>query len=215
MIAYITREWGRVVFSGAAAVALSFIITGTAAAAPNTVTYRGTPVKTAVPGKPFNLKLQVKNTSNDSFASTKVILHIPAGVTDSAVSPAHATIEDKTIAWSDVPLAAGQSFYPSLTLTIDSGTAAGTKVSIWAEVTGTDMEATSKNFSVTAVSASAVKRVAATLSAANIKALFEEVYGQTPTGSELKYWLSRRTDKPGSSVLKGAIAFHKAKNIKH
>lgn len=184
------------------------------AAAPQTVSYHGTRVTTAVPGKPTTIKFRVKNTGDTTYSEVKVIFHIPGGLTTSSVAPADAVIEDDTISWVNVPLVAGQSFYPALTFTLDSGTALKTKKQLWVEVTGTDMEATSTNFSVTAVSSVSTK-TASTLTSSDVKAMFESVYGRTPTASELTYWLGRRTDKPQRSVLLGAIAYHKNLNIKH
>ena len=183
------------------------------AAPPQKVTHRGTPVTSAVPGKPFVLKLHVKNTGTTTYENVSVIVHIPDGISHTTVSPANAEVVDDTITWSNVPLIGGQSFYPVLTLKLDAGTKLQTKKNIWVEVTGTDMEATSVNFSLTAVAA--VKTAAATLTSADITAMFQTIYKRTPTASELAYWLSRRTDKPSRGALQGAMAYHKAQNIQH
>lgn len=46
--------------------------------------------------------------------------------------------------------------------------------------------------------------------------LFQQVYGRSITPSESTYWKNRaRTDKKTESALKGAMAFHNAKGIKH
>ena len=183
------------------------------AAPPQTVTYVGTPVTKAAPGKPFNLKFRVKNTGNTTYSGVKVIFHIPDGLTYSTVAPDSADIDENTITWTDVPLEPDQSFYPSFTFTLDSGKSLGSKTSIWVQVTGDDMEETSRNFSVIAVPAAAVKKT--TLSSTDVSTLFYSVYLRTPTTAELKYWLARRTDKPTRAVLLGAMAFHKANNITH
>lgn len=183
------------------------------AAAPQTVSYYGSPVTTAVPGKPFTMKFRVQNTSGDSYSGIRVIFHMPSQLNVTAVAPSNSSVEDGTVSWVNVPLEPGKSFYPALTLIMDSGTKINTKSSIWVQVTGTDMQETSKNFSVTA--RSSVTSTTTTLSSADVSALFTSVYGRAATASELKYWLSRRADKPGRIALQGAIAFHKANNIKH
>jgi hypothetical protein len=189
------------------------VASSAAAAPPHTVTYKGTPVTTAVPSKPFTIKLQVKNIGSTTYSGVKVTFHIPDGVSHDAVSPADAQFQDDTIFWTNVPLEGGQSFYPSLTLKLESGTALKSKKNVWVEVTGTDMEATSANFSITARSATAAKTT--TLSSADISTLFQSVYGRAASASELKYWLARRTDKPQRTALSGAMAYHKNLSLQH
>lgn len=186
----------------------------TAAAAPITVGYSGTRVTTATPGKPFTLKFQVKNAGSEAFSGVKVTFHIPEGLKHSQVSPADAMVDENTIMWENLYMDAGQSFYPTFTFTLDSGTSLNSKRNIWVEAQGTDMEATSVNFSITA-KAAAVRRATSTLTSADVKSMFQSVYDRTPTASELRYWLGRRTDKPQRSALLGAMAYHKAQNIRH
>lgn len=181
------------------------------AAPPQTVSYSGTAVTTAVPGKPFTLKFQVKNTSSDAYSGVKVTFHIPEGLKHTSVSPSGASIYDDIVSW-DIPSIAGQSFYPSFTFTVNKDVAIGKKLSLWVEVTGSGMEATSKNFSITTVKS---LPAASTLTSADITSMFQEVYGRAPTSSEKTYWLGRRTDKPGRTALLGAMAYHKAQNISH
>lgn len=201
----------------AASLALISLLAGlpAAAAAPHTVAQRGNPATTAVPGKPFTMNFQVKNTGGDGYHAVNVIFHIPNGLTHSKVSPAHAAIEDDIVAWYNIPMAAGQSFYPSLTLTLDAGTPLKTKRTLWVEVTGDGFEATSKNFSITAVAKVQAPPSASALTPADISAMFQTVYGRTPSASELTYWLGRRSDKPGRGVLLGAMYYHRARNITH
>lgn len=206
---YITRFSTVITLITGVALALPAV-----AAPPHAVSHKGTPVTTAVPGEPFTMKFQVKNTGTTTFSGVKVIFHIPKEFTHSAVAPANADIQDDIISWSNVPIESDKPFYPSFTFTMESGTPLKTKVNIWVEVTGKDMEATSTNFSVTARAASATKAVS-TLSSADISSMFQSVYGRAATASELKYWLGRRTDKPGRTALTGAIAYHKALDIKH
>ena len=183
-----------------------------ALAGPQKVTYKGAAVTTAVPGKAFKMNFQVKNTSEDTYSGIKVIFHFPGDFTISAVGPGDSVIDGNEVYWTNVPLNPGKSFYPSFTLATDSGMAIGSKQNIWIEVTGLDgMPSTSQNFSITAVKKVAV----ATLSSAQVSDLFKGVYGRVPTASELKYWLGRRSNKPGSVALQGAMAFHKAQNIAH
>lgn len=184
------------------------------AAPPYTVNYAGTPVTAAVPGKPFMLNFKVTNTGTTVYSGVKVIFHLPDELESSKVAPADARIEDNTITWMNVPIAAGKAFYPSFTFTIKSGTPLTTKVSIWVEVTGSGMEATSTNFSVIARSTASTKTTS-TLTSADITAMFQSVYGRTSTASELKYWLGRRTDKPGRTALLGAMGYHQAQGITH
>lgn len=183
-----------------------------AAAPPQTVSYSGTKVTTAVPGKAFTLKFQVKNTSSDAYSGVKVTFHVPEGLKHTSVSPGGATLYDDIVAW-DIPSVAGQSFYPSFTFTVNKDVAIDKKLSLWVEVTGSGMEATSKNFSITAVKAAA--KTASLLTSADISSVFQEVYGRAPASSEKTYWLGRRTDKPGRIALTGAMAYHKANNITH
>lgn len=210
------RRWGKilvagvVVIGGTLGVLFGFSAT---AAPPHTVSYRGTPVTTAVPGKPFTLNLQVKNTGGTAYSGVKVIFHVPDGLEHSKVAPANARVEDDLIWWTDVPIRPGESFYPSITFTLKSGTPLGTKLQLWVEVTGSDMEATSTNFSITARATSAPS--VTTLSSADISSLFASVYGRAPSVSELKYWLGRRTDKPQRAALLGAMGYHKARGIGH
>jgi hypothetical protein len=49
----------------------------------------------------------------------------------------------------------------------------------------------------------------------DLNALFRSVYGRTPTVSEWRYWATRLLDKPNRTVLVGAMAYHKAHNIRH
>lgn len=193
---------------------MGILVATPAAAAPQSVTYKGTPVTTATPGKPFTVAFRIKNTGSTTYSGVKVIFHMPDGMNHSAVSPANADIQNDIITWSNVPLESGQSFYPLLTLTLESGTPLKSKKNIWVEVTGTDMEATSTNFSITAVAASA-KKTTSTLSSADVKDILQTVYGRAATASEHKYWLSRRTDKPQRTALQGAMAYHKQQGIQH
>lgn len=181
------------------------------AAPPYSVNYVGTPVTSAVPGKPFTLKLAVKNTGTTVYSGVKVTVHIPEGLTHSMVAPANASIHDDIIQWSDVPIEAGKSFYPTIALTMASGTPVKTKLNIWVEVTGKDMEANSVNFGITAVKSAATSRLTST----DVKSMFSSVYGRTPTSSELTYWLGRRSDKPGRAALLGAMGYHQANKISH
>lgn len=181
------------------------------AAPPQSVTYSGTKVTAAVPGKPFTLKFQVKNTSSDAYSGVKVTFHIPEGLKHTSVSPGGATIYDDIVSWN-IPSAAGQSFYPSFAFTVNKDVAIGKKLSLWVEITGSGMETTSTNFSITAVKSTPA---ASTLTAADVSSIFQEVYGRAPTSSEKTYWLGRRSDKPGRTALLGAMAYHKANNIKH
>lgn len=195
-------------------VVLGVLVASSAAAAPpQTVSYSGTKVTTAVPGKAFTLKFQVKNTSSDAYSGVKVTFHVPEGLKHTSVSPGGASIYDDIVSW-DIPSVAGQSFYPAFTFSIDKSVAIGKKMSLWVEVTGSGMETTSQNFSVTAVKSTATKTTS-TLSSADVKSLFQEVYGRAPAVSELTYWLGRRTDKPSRTALLGAMAYHKDKNIQH
>lgn len=133
-------------------IVMAAVVFGVAKAAPAySVSYLGKPIKTAVPGKPFMLKLQVKNTGTTEYSGVKVIIHVPGGITHSKISPNDAALYDDIIMWSNVPIAAGKSFYPSFTFTLDKGTPLKTKKNIWVEVTGSGMEANSANFSITAV----------------------------------------------------------------
>lgn len=210
---FLHRTKGFVRLSAIAAVTAGLAIGQSAAAAPQKVTYHGTPVTTAVAGKPFDIKFRVKNIGDTAYSGVQVTFHLPHELTHSKISPANAVADDDTITWTNVPLEAGQSFYPSFTFTVDAGTSLKTKLSIWVEVTGQNMEATSTNFSITTKSASAAKKTA--LSSADVKSIFTTVYGRAPTASELKYWLGRRTAKPTRTSLLGAVAYHKAQNIKH
>lgn len=217
MVSLITRRWGVLVATLCAVIAggLVFIIGGSATAAPPyTVTYQGTPVKVAVPGKPTTVNFKVTNTGTTVYSGVKVIFHIPDGLTHTSVSPANAILIDDTVTWENVPIAAGKSFYPSLTLTMDANTPLKTKLSMWVEVTGDDMEANSQNFSLTAVSATAAETTT-TLSSSTVSSLFQLVYSRTPTTSELSYWLGRRTDKSKRVSLFGAMQYHKLLKIQH
>lgn len=187
--------------------------TSVSAAPPHKASYLGAPVTTAVPGKSFILKLQVKNTGTTTYEDVKVIIHIPEGISHTSVSPGDADVSDNTITWSNVPLASGQTFKPTLTLTLAAGTSLKTKQNIWVEVLGTDMESTSTNFSITAVSTA--KTVVTNLTAADITSMFQTIYKRTPTSSELTYWMSRRADKPSRGALQGAMGYHKAQGIAH
>lgn len=200
------------IFSICLSLIASLALSTSVSAAPNTVTYRGARVTTAVPGKPFNLNLQVKNTSNDNYSNVQITFHVPSGLQHSSVSPANAVIQDDTITWYNVPLHADQTFNPSFTLTVDSGIALNTKLNLWVEVTGSGMESTSTNFSITTRKSAAVTSL---LSSNDIKSMFHSVYGRTPTSSELAYWLGRRTDKPQRTPLLGAMAYHRSLNIQH
>ncbi len=219
MITHIVRRWGKVsiALGTTLGVVAGIIFVGSASAAPPmAVTYSGARVTTAVPGKSFSVKFQVKNTGSSATSDVKVIFHIPDGLTHTKVSPADAAIEDGTITWSNQSFDAGKAMYPSFTFTLDSGTPLKTKKNIWVEVTGTDMEATSTNFSVTAVKATTTAtKTTSTLSSTDITSMFETVYGRTPTVSEKTYWLGRRTDKPGRTALQGAMGYHQAMGIVH
>lgn len=119
------------------------------AAPPQKVTYHGKAVTTGVIGKSVTLKFRVKNTSDVAYSGVRVTFHVPSGLTSTKVAPNDAVISDDLIYWDNVPLEAGKSFYPTLTFKVDSDTPLKKKLNIWVEVTGTDMEATSSNFSVT------------------------------------------------------------------
>lgn len=211
-----SSHWGKLALISILTIAAVGLVVGSSvvAAPPITVSYFGSPVTTGVPGKAFEVKFQVKNTSGDDYSAVKVIFHIPDGLKHSKVSPGAAEIVDDTVVWNNVPMTAGQSLYPALTFTLDSGTSLKTKKNIWVEVTGDGMEATSTNFSITAVSATA-KTATAALSSTDVKSIFQTVYGRAATSSELTYWLGRRSDKPTRSALLGAMQFHKAQNIPH
>jgi len=120
-----------------------------------------------------------------------------------------------------VPIAAGKSFYPSVTVTYDAGTALKTKKNVWLEVTGEGMETTSQNFSVTAVSSlSAATATAATAETGlvpKINSIHRAVYGRNPSASEHAYWLGRveRGEKASYVALLGAMQWHKLFNIAH
>lgn len=184
------------------------------AAAPIQVKYKGAAITTAVPGKPFNMNFEVKNTTGEVYNGVKVIFHLPEGVSHSMVSPDDSQIDSDTVTWSNVPMESDQSFYPSFTFTVDSGTPLKTKKTIWVQVLGSGMDETSKNFSITTV-AKAPAKTTSLLTSADVTNLFKSVYGRTPTARELKYWVSRRSDKPGRTALLGAIVFHKANKISH
>ena len=208
------RQWGKVLATLCVVVTVGLGISlavWTTAAPPISVTYRGARVTTAVPGKPFTVSFQVKNTGTETYSGATVIFHIPDGLTHSKVVPADAQIQDDTITWTNIPFEGGQSFYPSFTFTVDKGTPIDTKLRLWFEVTGNGFETTSTNFSVTAKAATATS----TLSSSDITSLFQSVYGRTPTSSELTYWLGRRSDKPARSSLLGAMMYHKALSIPH
>lgn len=185
------------------------------AAPPYSVKYNGTATTSAVPGKPFTLNLKVTNTGTTVYSGVKVIVHVPDGVTHSKIAPANASPIDDLITWSNVPIAAGKSFYPSITMTLDTGTPLKTKKNIWVEVTGEGMEANSQNFSVTAVKTVTATTSTTTVSATEVTSLFKLVYGRTPTTSESTYWMGRRTDKPSRGALIGAMQFHKLNGIAH
>lgn len=184
-----------------------------AAAPPHTVSYSGSPVKTAVPGKSFTVKFRVKNTSSDAYSGVKATFHVPEGLKHTSVSPSGASIYDDIVSWN-IPSASGQSFYPSFTFTVDKSVAIGKKLNLWIEVTGSGMETTSTNFSITTVKSLSTP-AKSTLTSADVKSLFQEIYGRAPANSELTYWLGRRTDKPSRGALLGAMAYHKANNISH
>lgn len=198
----------------AGVVAVILLVNTALAAPPYSVGYSGTPVKTAVPGKPFTFKLQVKNTGTTVYSGVTVKVHVPEGLTHTNISPANSVAQDDIIQWSDVPIAAGKSFYPSITFTMDSGTALKTKLNVWVEVTGTDMEANSANFGITAVK-TVTAAAASTLTSVDISSMFLVIYERSPTSSELTYWLGRRSDKPGRTALLGAMGYHKANKITH
>lgn len=201
---------------GVVGVVLVLVLASSALAAPAySVGYNGTAVTTAVPGKPFTLKLQVKNTGTTVYSGVTVKVHVPEGLTHSGISPADSVAQDDIIQWSDVPITAGKSFYPAITFKMDSGTPLKTKLNIWVEVTGTDMEANSVNFGITAVKSVSAVTTTSTLSSADISSMFASVYGRAATSSELTYWLGRRTDKPGRTALLGAMGYHRANNISH
>jgi hypothetical protein len=208
-----TMKYRSLIFGTLISLVIGVVYCTPAQAAPHTVTYKSTRVTTAIPGKLFHLNLQVKNTSNENYSNVQITFHVPSGIQHSSVSPANAIVQDDTITWYNVPMDANQTFNPSFTFTIDSGIPLNTKFNLWAEVTGDEMESTSANFSITARKTSAV--ITSSLSSNDIKSMFQSVYGQTPTASELTYWLGRRTDKPQSTPLFGAITYHHTLNIKH
>jgi hypothetical protein len=212
---FLLRTWGRryTVFVILMALVIGISVAPIVRAAPHGVTYRGAPVTTAVPGKPFTVSFRVTNTSAETYSGVNVIFHIPDRLTHSKVSPAHAELADDLVIWRNLTMTGGQSFTPSFTFTVDSGTLLKTKLPIWVEVTGTDMEATSTNFSVTTKAATA--SINSALTSIDIKNLFQGVYGRMPSSSELTYWLGRRADKPGRTALTGAMGYHKANNIVH
>ena len=197
----------------------TFMAVSASAAPPQQVTYKGTPVKTAVPGKSFTVNWKVTNTTSDvTYSNVSVIYHVPSGMTSGNVSPANAEIIDDTITWKNVPLAPGESLYPSIAFTLDSDTPLKTKKNIWVEVTGDSMESTSSNFSITAVSSTpsaSSSSTSSTLAASTVDYLFAIVYGRLPTTSEATYWQGRRTDKPKRLPLLGAMQFHKIVGINH
>lgn len=190
---------------------LGVAVGGRAQAAPQVVTQHGTAVTTAVPGKPFTIKFRVKNSGDTTYDGVKVTFHLPGDLSVTSIAPNDATVDGNDVYWTNVPIAGGKSFYPTLTLTMDSGTPLKTKQRIWVEVTGNDMEATSTNFSVTAVAA----KKATTLTSTDVTTMFQEVYGRAPAKSELTYWMGRRGDKPTKTSLQGAMGFHKAQGITH
>lgn len=215
----VTRRWGVSVAALCAVTAgvLIFIIGGSATAAPPyTVTYQGTPIRNAIPGKPTTVNYKVTNTGDTVYSGVKVIFHMPDGITHTSVAPANSILIDDTVIWENVPIAVGESFYPSLTLVIDTNVPLKTKKSIWVEVTGTDMEASSYNFSLTAVDKIVDKAAAAVVSTNNkVSSVFQLAYSRAPTTSESSYWVGRYKDKPGLGSLFGAMQYHKILNIKH
>lgn len=51
---------------------------------------------------------------------------------------------------------------------------------------------------------------------ASINSLFRAVYnGRNPTSSESQYWISRVTDKSTTTVLQGAMGYHKQLGVQH
>lgn len=216
MINTIAPKGAKTFFSlvSALAVVLALSVGGSAlASGPQNVTYKGAAVTTAVPGKPFKINFQIKNTGSSNYADIKVIFHMPGDFTVSKISPGSVVVDGNDIYWKDVPLEAGKSFYPSFTITTDAGTPIKSKQNIWVEVTGKDMEATSQNFSITAVKSTAT--TSTTLSVADVSSLFQSVYGRVPTTSELNYWKGRRSDKGTSTALSGAMGYHKVQGITH
>src|SRR5579864_3603115 len=101
-----------------AAVTYGTLFASAALAAPQSVTYRGAPVAFAIPGKPFTIKFQVKNTSSDTFSGVKVTFHLPDAITTSAIAPDNSVVDGNDVSWSNVPLVPGQSFYPSFNLKV-------------------------------------------------------------------------------------------------
>ncbi|MBI3255842.1 MAG: hypothetical protein HYZ63_02625 [Candidatus Andersenbacteria bacterium] len=202
----------RVVTIVAAVVAVSFSFSSAVWAAPQRVTQFGTTVRSAAPDKPFDMKFRVTNTGGTTYNGVKVVFHVPAGdMGILATSPANAIVDEDAATWSNVPIPPGKSFSPSFTLKMDAGTPLKTKMRIWVEVTGEDMEATSTNFSVTAVAA----KKATTLTSSDITSMFQAVYGRAPSTTELTYWMGRRGDKPTRTSLQGAMGFHQAQGIPH
>jgi len=200
--------------------AIFFVGHSAIAAPPYTIDYHGTPVTTAVPGKSFTINFEVTNTGTTVYSDVKVIFHIPDGLTHSKVSPTDANIVDNTITWKNVPIAAGKSFYPSLTLTLDSNTKLKTKERIWVQVTGTDLEENSQNFSITAVSKATTPATTTTSGSdliSRINSIHRAVYDRNPTVSEHTYWLGRVTSgaKATFGALLGAMQFHQQNNIRH
>ena len=211
------KQWGMVVviMCVASVVVWISLFGGSAnAAPPYFVGYQGTPVKYAVPGKPITVNYKVTNTGTTVYSGVKVIFHIPSGLTHSSVSPANAELIDDTVTWENVPIAAGKSFYPSLTLTMDANTPLKTKRSVWVEVTGTDMEANSQNFSLTAVAKVAGQATLVSTSS-TVNSIFQLVYSRAPTSSESAYWVGRYADKPGRGSLIGAMQYHESLGIAH
>ncbi len=48
-----------------------------------------------------------------------------------------------------------------------------------------------------------------------VNAIFRAVYARNPSVSENKYWVSRLQEKTTEKALRGAMEFHKIKNIPH
>lgn len=53
------------------------------------------------------------------------------------------------------------------------------------------------------------------ISSADLTSIFKSVYGRNLAASEKKYWAKRWLDKPDRTALKGAMAYHKQKGIRH
>ena len=191
------------------------------AAPPYTIVQTGDSVRQAIPGESFTMDFTVTNTGETVYSGVKVIFHIPQELSHTNVAPANATLEDDIVSWSNVPISAGGTFKPSLTLMLEKGTPLGTKKNIWVEITGDGMESNSQNFSITAVAtkaaASAAPAKADTSLVSKINSIHRAAYDRNPSASEHAYWLGRVNsgDKSSVSALLGAMQYHRAHVINH